>query len=134
MKEHSHGYDNALKMFISFWLLATLFCGHAQKIILLQQINNKNSSCHRYTVYNLHILIYSEILTLVVSFTFKKHNLKKKIDKNNVVYVFINRHLGYERVYLPLREVADTPFHIQGDDILYLYTCIFMSYQWDADP
>ena len=26
-----------------------------------------------------------------------------------------NRRLGYERVYLPLREVADTPFHIQGD-------------------
>ena len=38
-------------------------------------------------------------------------------------YVFISqpcespplRHLGYGRVYLPLREVADTPFHIQGD-------------------
>ena len=28
------------------------------------------------------------------------------------------RHLGYERVYLPLGKVADTPFHIQGDDIL----------------
>ena len=26
--------------------------------------------------------------------------------------------LGYERVYLPHRKVADTPFHIQGDDIL----------------
>ena len=23
--------------------------------------------------------------------------------------------LGYERVYLPLCKVADTPFHIQGD-------------------
>ena len=23
--------------------------------------------------------------------------------------------LGYERVYLPLGKVADTPFHIQGD-------------------
>ena len=23
-------------------------------------------------------------------------------------------HLGYERVYLPLHKVADTPFHIQG--------------------
>ena len=28
----------------------------------------------------------------------------------------IIRPLGYERVYLPLRKVADTPFHIQGDD------------------
>ena len=25
------------------------------------------------------------------------------------------RPLGYERVYLPLCQVADTPFHIQGD-------------------
>ena len=27
------------------------------------------------------------------------------------------RHLGYEGVYLPLGKVADTPFHIQGDDL-----------------
>ena len=26
--------------------------------------------------------------------------------------------LGYERVYLPLWEVADTPFHIQGNDVV----------------
>ena len=25
--------------------------------------------------------------------------------------------LGYERVYLPLFKVADTPFHIQGDKL-----------------
>ena len=24
--------------------------------------------------------------------------------------------LGYEKVYLPLDKVADTPFHIQGND------------------
>ena len=29
----------------------------------------------------------------------------------------LSRPLGYERVYLPLCEVADTPFHIQGDDL-----------------
>ena len=28
------------------------------------------------------------------------------------------RPLGYERVDLPLCRVADTPFHIQGDDML----------------
>ena len=28
-----------------------------------------------------------------------------------------HRPLGYERVYLPLHKVADTPFHIQRDDI-----------------
>ena len=27
------------------------------------------------------------------------------------------RPLGYERVYLPLYKVADTPFHIQGDEL-----------------
>ena len=31
------------------------------------------------------------------------------------------RPLGYERVYLPLCKVADTPFHIQGDVIPSLY-------------
>ena len=33
------------------------------------------------------------------------------------VKVEIFRPLGYERVYLPLYEVADTPFHIQGNDL-----------------
>ena len=33
----------------------------------------------------------------------------------------IIRHLGYERVYLPLYEVADTPFHIQGDELCLLF-------------
>ena len=34
----------------------------------------------------------------------------------------IYRPLGYERVYLPLYKVADTPFHTQGDDM-----CTYMS-------
>ena len=29
------------------------------------------------------------------------------------------RPTGYERVYLPLYKVADTPFHIQGDEFNY---------------
>ena len=33
------------------------------------------------------------------------------------------RPLGWERVYLPLCEVADTPFHIQRDDIYYRSHC-----------
>ena len=28
--------------------------------------------------------------------------------------------IGYERVYLPLCKVADTPFHIQGDGMFHL--------------
>ena len=33
------------------------------------------------------------------------------------IHIYIYRPLGYERVYLPLCKVADTPFHIQGDDM-----------------
>ena len=33
----------------------------------------------------------------------------------------IIRPLGYERVYLPLCKVADTPFHIQGDELSATY-------------
>ena len=39
--------------------------------------------------------------------------------------VYIYRPLGHERVFLPLCKVADTPFHIQGDNItvcLYKHT------------
>ena len=40
-------------------------------------------------------------------------------------------HLGYERVYLPLYKVADTPFHIQDDDnILYPYTVVVVELSW----
>ena len=40
------------------------------------------------------------------------------------IYMPVYRHLGSERVYLPLQKVADTPFHIQGDDADYNY--VFM--------
>ena len=40
---------------------------------------------------------------------------------HNVLYLsgYLYRPLGYERVYLPLCKVTDTPFHIQEDDILF---------------
>ena len=41
-----------------------------------------------------------------------------------VLTTVIYRPLGYERVYLPLYKVADTPFHIQGDDIYTVYTML----------
>ena len=45
-----------------------------------------------------------------------------------------NLHLEYERVYLPLYEVADTPFHIQVDvicsDIIVLLVQFFFNYDW----
>ena len=46
------------------------------------------------------------------------------------------RSLGYERVYLPLCQIADTPFHIQGDDIMIILkihnkiTDFFMILAW----
>ena len=33
-----------------------------------------------------------------------------------VISLNIRHLIGYERVYLPLCKVADTPFHIQGDE------------------
>ena len=42
------------------------------------------------------------------------------VDKN-MSNMTTYRPLGYERVYLPLCRVADTPFHIQGDDMWFLY-------------
>ena len=44
-------------------------------------------------------------------------------------FVSLYRPLGYERVYLPLCEVADTPFHMQGDDILTLMTLKYFLYK-----
>ena len=41
------------------------------------------------------------------------HTSAKKAIKTQWIYP-----LGYERVYLPLHKMADTPFHIQGD-VLY---------------
>ena len=48
--------------------------------------------------------------------------LAPSLLRSNVIIVrsiiSIYRPLEYERVYLPLCKVADTPFHNQGDDIL----------------
>ena len=41
----------------------------------------------------------------------------KKIKYLPVHHSSIYRPLGYERVYLPLHKMADTLFHIQGDDM-----------------
>ena len=53
------------------------------------------------------------------------HSALQNQKENDCIYVQVNsscltvhrynRLLGYERVYLSLCEVADTPFHIQGD-------------------
>ena len=34
-----------------------------------------------------------------------------------IFYLTISNPFGYERVYLPLHKVADTPFHMQEDDL-----------------
>ena len=44
--------------------------------------------------------------------TFKDITLKKKSAAET------RRPLGYERVYLPLCKVADTPFHTQGAEMM----------------
>ena len=46
--------------------------------------------------------------------------------------MYILRPIGYEKVYLPLCEVADTPFQIQGVDMsmfmLNRHISIFVTY------
>ena len=44
--------------------------------------------------------------------------------------------LGYKRVFLPLHKVADTPFHIQGDDIHALHFYYFKARptKFSSDP
>ena len=37
------------------------------------------------------------------------------------MYVHTCRPFGYEKVYLTLYKVGDTPFHIQKDDVLLIY-------------
>ena len=42
----------------------------------------------------------------------------------------MTRPLGYERVYLPLYKVADTPFHIRGDGECVFTGCEDTLYTW----
>ena len=42
----------------------------------------------------------------------------------------IDRPLGYERVYLPLYKVTDTPFHIQGHDIVFVRYLHQHDHEW----
>ena len=50
-----------------------------------------------------------------------------------MVYISENRPLGYESVYLPLSEVADTPFYLKRDEMhahfkLILWQCNALLY------
>ena len=48
------------------------------------------------------------------------YHYTQQADETSVGMSVVYRPLGYERVYLPLHKVADTPFHIQGGDIFIL--------------
>ena len=50
-------------------------------------------------------------LCLFTSSLLYEHNF------HNII-IWVSRPLGYERVYLPLCKVADTPFHIQGHEVM----------------
>ena len=51
---------------------------------------------------------------------------KCQFEAVHIYDIRMTRHpLGYERVYLPLCEVADTPFHKQGGDVSYPNTHMF---------
>ena len=43
------------------------------------------------------------------------------INYSSDLFAIITRPLGYQRVYMPLCKVADTPFHNQMDKLLSIY-------------
>ena len=75
---------------------------------------------------DIYVQIYKQSILVLVDFAVL---LIPKPDKVYIILTLrsdssgirrtIFRPLGYERVYLPLYKVADTPFHIQGDDLLW---------------
>ena len=57
----------------------------------------------------------------MVSFDIKIPGRPVGSSKIGMILMRTFRPLGYERVYLPLWKVADTPFHIQGDVLKTVY-------------
>ena len=65
-----------------------------------------------------HLLQCITTITNVIIQREMKNNLKTKLT-------CIIRPLGYERVYLPLCKVADTPFNIEGDELSSMTASLF---------
>ena len=49
------------------------------------------------------------------------HNYTRSIENKCSVYIMSP---GYERVYMPLYKVEDTPFYTQGNDCVLTWTMI----------
>ena len=65
-------------------------------------------------------VFYKANVSAVHTLVSKKNNISLLGNECTVGLTYLQRAqyfpLGYERVYLPLCEKADTPFHIQGDE------------------
>ena len=64
------------------------------------------------------ILAHLQCVVLIVRVCYLHSSVMEACYAVNHINRHIYRPLGYVRVYLPLCKVADTPFHIQGDDSL----------------
>ena len=67
---------------------------------------------------NVQLIMISVVFTEIANADYYSLKLSSNNDHtacSNMIYVCcdLNGRLGYERVYLPLYEVADTPFHSQ---------------------
>ena len=63
------------------------------------------------------LIIIIIIIVDIIQCSFNHVHIDCIVDWLNTPIHYTILPFGYERVYLPLCKVADTPFHIQGDDM-----------------
>ena len=69
-----------------------------------------------------------QIISISISTLHSQTDRPSTLDESNTS----SHSLGYERVYMPLQEVADTSFHIQGDVIVLLVSMMITRHEDDA--
>ena len=71
--------------------------------------------------------LIAKLYNVVIKYPFEVVSREPQMSKNVLhvytIWIKTYRPLRYERVYLPLNKVADTPFHIQGDDMSLCTKC-----------
>ena len=111
--------QNGLYVVIFFYFQQSMRETFYLSNILPQNLENNGGFWNRFEVYCRdltkkynHVRVISGPLFL----PFKDENDLSYIKYQVKYFYKPTRLLGYERVYLPLYKVADTPFHIQGDE------------------
>ena len=100
----------------------------AFRCLLKPKLYSSNVSAYVYS-------LYRSVGTRFMTTSKPKRLFIRDVSKSNKITPAkvsreeLYRPLGYERVYLPLFKVADTPFHIQGDE---LYSFLLSSFIWEV--